>query len=309
MIISSLTPFTTMEGAGLVATDFWLYSDEARTVLLEERLNNRVGDITKVIWNEKAVAGRKYYGVARVLLETGPTEKVNCEVAVVSNDGVDLDATTMPSPINPPSISSIYDQNCFPQTQFKVVGSKYEVVGNSTHLESIWSITNSITGQLVHEERKTTSLYDFECYKVLDYNTPYVISVQYRGSNNDVSVKTSYPVMVAKKTSKKAIPVVLADESNLIFTLDDDLEYVATTTVKLSNIASGETYTHVFNGTNISVPHTEMADYGSYMATTIVTLNDGTVLPARHHVFIRIKEEPYGFPQGFPYVVGLGKDD
>ena len=187
MIISRITDLDLPTGVTHLATDWQIASDLLFSNIVVESIYDQ-NNLTHIMFPDKLDTGIKYYGRARVLLNTGYTEWGNINVFIPKDiDDIAIDHD-FPSIVSLPVITTDSDITNHKPTMFTITASGYGVIGTGTHTATTWIITDindEIVWSSIHDINNIDTI--FFSKKILKENEIYKIKVMFHSSSNDTS--------------------------------------------------------------------------------------------------------------------------
>jgi len=167
-------------------TDWQVSTDESFKDILVKSMDDEE-NLTTIIFNEKLDLGKKYYGRARMLLNTGFTEWSNIDVFIPKDANEVALNMDIPSIITAPTLTTKYEKDSHPNAYFKILGNEFSTLGNATHESTTWIVEDSegtaLWASIDDKDNLTSVLMD----RYLPKNTVCHVHAAYKGSNGDIS--------------------------------------------------------------------------------------------------------------------------
>lgn len=169
------------------ATDWQVSTSENFSSILISSMNDSENLTTKVFSNNLEL-GVKYYGRARMLLNTGFTEWSNIDVFTPKDiDEVAL-LMDIPSIITTPTLKSNFDLNSHPSKFFTItIDNGFNTLGNATHESTSWIIEDDTGKPIWASFDDKENLLSLTSNVNLELNKVYRIHASIKGTNGDSS--------------------------------------------------------------------------------------------------------------------------
>lgn len=169
------------------ATDWQVSTSEDFSSILVSSMNDSENLTTKVFSNNLEL-GVKYYGRARMLLNTGFTEWSNIDVFTPKDiDEVAL-LMDIPSIITTPTLKSNFDLNSHPSKFFTItIDNGFNTLGNATHESTSWIIEDDAGKPIWASFDDKENLLSLTSNVNLELNKVYRIHASIKGTNGDSS--------------------------------------------------------------------------------------------------------------------------
>lgn len=169
------------------ATDWQISTSVNFSNILVSSMNDSV-NLTTIVFNNNLELGVKYYGRARMLLNTGFTEWSNIDVFTPKDiDEVSL-LMDIPSIITAPTLRSKYDLNAHPSKHFTIyVNNGFSTLGNATHESTSWIIEDDTGKPIWSSFNDKENLLSLTITGNLALNKVYRIHASLHGTNGDSS--------------------------------------------------------------------------------------------------------------------------
>jgi len=191
MVYLQITEAVIPDGKTHLSTDWQIATDLLFNNVIVESLDDE-NYLNDRVFNTVLTAGVKYYGRARIKLDTGYGPWGNIDVFVVDDSNDITRTVSAPSRITPPTIttSSVFDKHT--ASFFTIYATGFSVVGNSKHIATNWMITdinNNIIWFSINDDDNLNSINVGNL--LLDNNKIYNIKVSFVSDSGDVSQTTS----------------------------------------------------------------------------------------------------------------------
>ena len=169
------------------ATDWQISTSENFSNILVSSMNDDK-NLTTIVFNNNLELGVKYYGRARMLLNTGFTEWSNIDVFTPKDiDEVAL-LMDIPSIITTPTLRSKFDLNSHPSRFFTVtIDNGFNTLGNATHESTSWIIEDDTGKPIWASFDDKENLLSLLVNVKLELNKVYRIHASIKGTNGDSS--------------------------------------------------------------------------------------------------------------------------
>lgn len=169
------------------ATDWQVSMSENFSTILVSSMNDSE-NLTSIVFNTNLELGVKYYGRARMLLNTGFTEWSNIDVFTPKDiDEVAL-LMDIPSIITTPTLVSKFDLNAHPRKYFTIeIENGFNTLGNATHESTSWIIEDNNGKPIWVSFEDKINLLSLKININLELNKVYRIHASIIGTNGDSS--------------------------------------------------------------------------------------------------------------------------
>lgn len=169
------------------ATDWQVSTSENFSSILVSSMNDSA-NLTTIVFNNNLELGVKYYGRARMLLNTGFTEWSNIDVFTPKDiDEVAL-LMDIPSIITTPTLRSNFDLNSHPSKFFTIrIDNGFNTLGNATHESTSWIIEDDTGKPIWASFDDKENLLNLTIKVKLSLNKIYRIHASIKGTNGDSS--------------------------------------------------------------------------------------------------------------------------
>lgn len=169
------------------ATDWQVSTSENFSSILVSSMNDSE-NLTAIVFNNNLELGVKYYGRARMLLNTGFTEWSNIDVFTPKDiDEVAL-LMDIPSIITTPTLRSNFDLNSHPSKFFTItIDNGFNTLGNATHESTSWIIEDDTGKPIWASFDDKENLLSLTSNVNLELNKVYRIHASIKGTNGDSS--------------------------------------------------------------------------------------------------------------------------
>lgn len=169
------------------ATDWQVSMSENFSTILVSSMNDSE-NLTSIVFNNNLELGVKYYGRARMLLNTGFTEWSNIDVFTPKDiDEVAL-LMDIPSIITTPTLTSNFDLNAHPRKHFTItIENGFNTLGNATHESTSWIIEDNNGKPIWASFDDKVNLLSLNVNVNLDLNKVYRLHASIKGTNGDSS--------------------------------------------------------------------------------------------------------------------------
>ncbi len=169
------------------ATDWQVSTSENFSSILVSSMNDSA-NLTTIVFNNNLELGVKYYGRARMLLNTGFTEWSNIDVFTPKDiDEVAL-LMDIPSIITTPTLRSNFDLNSHPSRFFTIrIDNGFNTLGNATHESTSWIIEDNTGKPIWASFDDKENLLSLTSNVNLELNKVYRIHASIKGTNGDSS--------------------------------------------------------------------------------------------------------------------------
>jgi len=167
-------------------TDWQVATDKTFKNILAESMNDNKNLTTK-IFNLKLDLGVKYYGRARMLLNTGFTEWSNIDVFIPKDTNEVLMDMDIPSVVSAPTLSTKFEKDHHPAAAFKIYGTNFSTLGNAEHISTTWIVEDNRGKAIWSSIDDIDNLTSITIPNILPMNTICRVHASYKGSNRDCS--------------------------------------------------------------------------------------------------------------------------
>ena len=305
--ICKVDPYKLDAGVSIVSVDYEVATDSKMENIIRFSYNDTV-NLRSIVFDYELEKGRTYYGRTRALLSTGPLDYGPISEFTYNPETNAEFMLTTPSPINTPTISTIFWTTEHPTSCFTLHATGFEVIGNSKLTKSVWEITDVMSGKTVTTLTTNTNLTSLFVDIELNPETQYRISLTYFADNDSASKTASLIITTGKQLTAEHIQGVSTVSDTIILKTTEQLPNSKHEWYLLddnSNILNPED-TRESAVSSFTVDHTLLKTGSLYLLQTreINVLN-----PDAKYEYMAFKTNnsaTYGLPGSFPYKLGYG---
>lgn len=315
-LICSIKPHVLPDGVSIVSSSFEVATDPHMVDIILFSYNDTVNK-EAIVFDFEPESGRSYYGRVSSILTTGPLSPGPIVELKYSRDNNGMVLTT-PSPVNTPLLTTKFWKTEHPPSCFTIEASGYEVIGNSTLSNVQWTITDILTGDVVHTYFDTlgTGVYGetprLYVDVMLDHNRQYQIDAIFTGDNDSASCRGSIIISTSGRivnsrnvgaVSTSEDTTIIKDSSTFIqaqhewYLLDEDSVRLNPAGTELSNVSS------------FTIDHTLLEKGKTYVLQSREVSDKNPHSKYEYLIFRTTPETTFGLPGEFPYKLGIGSTE